>query len=132
MRGLGLERHLPKLEAEDIDMGTLESLASDEDRLRSVLIEAGLSVGVSVKISQAMTEASAARAKSKKIDEANRSMEAAAVRLQEKEKESEAFKAEVAKLRAAAAAEVPPDFECAISMEIMEDPVFAADGHTCE
>jgi hypothetical protein len=133
LQELGLESHLATLEAQEIDMATLEALAFDdgEDRLRSVLVGAGLLMGPAVKISRALKQASVSLAKSAAIDEANRDRTAAAVRLHEQERQMADFHAEAGRLRAAAAI-VPNKLECPISMEIMVDPVIAADGHTCE
>ena len=65
-------------------METLESVAADdgEDRLRSVLVQAHVPVGQALKISRALKEVVAARAKSEAIDEANRDLTAAAVQLE--------------------------------------------------
>ena len=78
-----------------------------------------------------LKEVVVARAKSEAIDEANRNLTAAAVQLEEREQEVVQFEAEVARLKAKAAV-VPNEFECPITMCLMLDPAFAADGHTCE
>ena len=79
-------------------------------------------MGAAVKISRGLKQALTARAKSAAIDEANRSMAAAAVELQAQQEQTATFRAEVARLKAAAAV-VPREYECPITMEIMHYPV---------
>jgi hypothetical protein len=142
---LGLQQHLPKFEAEEIDMETLEVCEPEE--LSTLLEELKLTMGPRKKIQKhfAALHAGAARARPLKtvddVDSLNAQMDAAALRQEALERELHAQTAELTahrneceRLRDTMRARgvVPRLFECPICMEVMYDPVSAADGHTYE
>ena len=147
---LGLQQHLPKFEAEEIDMETLEMCEPEE--LSTLLEDLKLTMGPRKKIQKHFAAlhagagaAAAAPARPPKtvddVDSLNAQMDAAALRQEALERELHAQTAELTahrneceRLRDTMRARgvVPRHFECPICMEVMYDPVSAADGHTYE
>ena len=137
---------MPKFEAEEIDIETLEMCEPDE--LATLLGELQLAMGPRKKLQKyfaALAAGAAAPARPPKtvddLDSLNDQCEAAALRQEALERqlhaqtaELQAHRKECERLKNAMIARggVPRHFECPICMEVMNDPVSAADGHTYE
>ena len=72
-----------------------------------------------------------AKTKSEEIDKANLAIAKEHERLDRNVTELQAEIAQLKRDNAIPKGQIPPEYECPLSLGIMVDPVFAADGHTC-
>ena len=129
--GLGLGSLVGKFEEAMIDMPTLMSLSVEQ--LKEDLMETGVPVGARRKIAQALDEHAKAAKKAAALKEAEDQMAAAAAKQQRDEARIETQRREIEQLRDVIAKRgKPPEAVCPMSLDLMIDPVLAADGHTYE
>ena len=110
-------------------------MGEDPDALQRTLADLGLVLGPAKKIASKAERVATARAKSAEIDKAQAAIDQAAAEHGRLEERLSAFRRELEVLRGPSArglGVVPQAFVCPVSLEIMENPVFAMDGHSYE
>lgn len=129
--GLGLGSLIHKFEDGMLDMPTLMTLT--EDQLREDLMEIGVPVGARRKIALALNQHTNAAKKAAALKQAEDQMEAAAVKQHRDEAMIQTQRQEIEQLKDVIAMRgKPSEAVCPMSLDLMIDPVVAADGHSYE